>query len=135
MAIDPNRWTLKVQEAFNDALADTRARNNPEVTPEHLLLAMVGQEGTLTLPVLERLGVAPLSVRNRLEDALAALPKAYGGAEAQMSRDLRDALERADGERSDLGDEYLSIEHLLLVLGDRIGLSRDDLLDALRDTR
>ena len=135
MAIDPNRWTLRVQEAFNEALAQARSRNHPEVAPEHLLLAMLGQQETLTLPVLERLGVAPLSVRNRLEDALAKLPKAYGGAEAQLSRDLRDALERADGERADLGDEYLSIEHLLLALADRLGLSRDDVLEALKDTR
>jgi ATP-dependent Clp protease ATP-binding subunit ClpB len=133
--MDPSRWTLKVQEAFNDALGLARSRNNPEVAPEHLLAAMVSQEGTLTLPVLERLGVAPLSVRNRLEDVLAKLPKAYGGAEAQLSRDLRDALERADGERVDLGDEYLSIEHVLLVLADRLGLTREDVLSALKDTR
>jgi ATP-dependent Clp protease ATP-binding subunit ClpB len=135
MALDPNRWTLKVQEAFQAAMADAGRRNNPEVTPEHLLGAMVGQEGTLTLPVLERVGVAPLSVRNRLEDALGKLPKAYGGAEPQLSRGLRDALERADGERADLGDEYVSIEHVLLVLADRLGVTRDDVLEALRGTR
>ncbi|MEY2475043.1 MAG: ATP-dependent Clp protease ATP-binding subunit ClpB [Actinomycetota bacterium] len=135
MAIDPNRWTIKVQEAFNNALADVRSRNNPEAVPEHLLLAMLGQDDTLTLPVLERLGVAPLSVRNRLEDVLATVPKAYGGGEPQMSRDLRDGLERADGERADLGDEYMSIEHLLLAFTDRLGLTRDDVLEALRNTR
>jgi ATP-dependent Clp protease ATP-binding subunit ClpB len=135
MPIDPNRWTLKVQEAFNAAVTEARSRSHPEVTPEHLLLAMLGQDGTLTLPVLERLGVAPLSARNRQEDALDKLPKAYGGAEATMSRDLRDALERADNERQGLSDEYLSVEHLVLALADRLGVGRDDVLAALQETR
>ena len=135
MALDPNRWTLKVQEAFNEAISLARARNNPELTPHHLLAAMLGQEGTLVLPVLERVGVAPLSLRNKVDDALDKLPKAYGGGEAQMSRTLRDALERADGERVDLGDEYLSIEHVLLALADRVGVSREELLAALQEVR
>ena len=135
MAIDPNRWTLKVQEAFNESISLARAKNHPELTPHHLLGAMLGQQGTLVLPVLERVGVAPLSLKNKVEDALDRLPKVYGGGEAQMSRDLRDALERADGERADLGDEYLSIEHLLLALTGIVGVSRDEILEALRETR
>ena len=51
MPIDPNRWTLKTQEAFNAAVDQARSRNNPEVTTDHLLSAMLGQEGTVTLPV------------------------------------------------------------------------------------
>ncbi|HVF75900.1 MAG TPA: ATP-dependent chaperone ClpB [Acidimicrobiales bacterium] len=132
--MDPNRWTLKTQEAFNAALERTRAANNPEVTPDHLLAAMLGQQGTAVLPVLQKVGVPPLSLRNRLEDGLAKLPKAYG-SEPQLGRDLRDALARADNERTALGDEYLSIEHLLLALADRVGVSRDDLLAALADVR
>src|SRR5438094_7978247 len=134
MAIDPNRWTLKTQEAFNAAVDRARAANNPEMTPDHLLAVMLGQEGTAVLPVLQKVGVASLAVRNKLDDALSKLPKAYG-SEAQMGRTLRDALERADGERTGLGDEYLSIEHLLLAMADRVGVSRDELLDALRDVR
>ena len=44
MALDPNRWTLKTQEAFNAGVDLARTRNNPEVTPEHLLIGMLGQE-------------------------------------------------------------------------------------------
>jgi ATP-dependent Clp protease ATP-binding subunit ClpB len=134
LALDPNRWTLKTQEAFNAALDAARARNNPEVTPAHLLSVMLGQEGTVVLPVLQKVGVAPLSLRNKVEDQLARLPKAYG-ADAQMGRELRDALERADAARIELGDEYLSIEHVLLALADAVGVSRDDLLEALQDVR
>ena len=134
MALDPNRWTLKTQEAFNGGVEAARSRNNPEVTPEHVLLAMLGQEDTVTLPVLGKVGLAPLSVRNRLEDAIAKLPRSYG-SEAQMSRDLRDVLDRADSERSGLGDEYLSIEHLLLAMADQLRVSQEDLLEALKDVR
>jgi ATP-dependent Clp protease ATP-binding subunit ClpB len=134
MAIDPNRWTLKTQEAFNAAVERARANSNPEVTPDHLLAAMVGQDDTVVLPVLDKMGVAPLTLRNRAEEAISKLPKAYGG-EAQMGRSLREVLERADGERSGLGDEYLSIEHLLLAMAELIHVSREDLLEALKDVR
>jgi ATP-dependent Clp protease ATP-binding subunit ClpB len=95
---------------------------------------MLGQDDTVVLPVLAKVGVAPLTVRNRLESVIAKLPRSYG-SEAQMGRDLRDAMERADGERSTLGDEYLSIEHLLLALADLVGVSREDLLEALKEVR
>jgi ATP-dependent Clp protease ATP-binding subunit ClpB len=134
--IDPNRWTLKTQEAFQAAVEAARNRSNPEVTPEHVLGAMLGQDDTAVLPVLAKVGVAVTSVRNRVEDALAKLPRSYGGSsEGQMSRALREALERADKERQQLGDEYLSVEHLLLAMADLVGAKRDDLLAALKDVR
>jgi len=135
MALDPNRWTLKTQEAFQAAFDQARARNHPEVTPDHLLAALLGQEEGVVLPMLQRAGVAPLTVRNRTEEALARVPKAYGGGEPQLSRAARDLLEAADRERADLHDEYVSTEHLLLAMADRVGLSREDLLAVLRDVR
>jgi ATP-dependent Clp protease ATP-binding subunit ClpB len=134
VAIDPNRWTLKTQEAFNAGVETAKSRSNPEVTPDHLLTAMLGQEDTVVLPILGKVGLAPLAVRNRLEEALAKLPHSYG-SEAQMSRELRETLERADAERTSLGDEYLSIEHVLLAMADRLHVSREDLLEALKDVR
>ena len=128
MALDPNRWTLKVQEAFQGAVDLARTRANPEAVPGHLVLQMVGQEGTAFLPVLQRVGVAPPALRNRIETELEKLPKAYGGADPQLSRALRDLLERADTERIDLGDEYVSIEHLTLALTETIGVAREDIL-------
>src|SRR5213078_2059950 len=134
MALDPNRWTLKTQEAFNAAVEQARSRSNPEVTPHHLLAAMLGQDGTVTLPVLQRVGVAPLALRNKLDEALAKLPKAYG-SEAQMGRQLRAVLEQGDKERTGLGDEYLSIEHVLLALADSVGVGKEQLLAALQEVR
>ena len=75
----------------------------------------------MTLPVLERVGVAPLTLRNRTEETLAKLPRSYGGSEAGPVARQPGVLERADQERSDLGDEYLSVEHLLLALADLVG--------------
>src|SRR5439155_14155697 len=135
MPLDPNRWTLKTQEAFQAALDQARSRNHPEVTPDPLLAALLGQEEGVVLPVLERAGVAPLTVRNRTEDALARLPKAYGGAEPQLSRATRDVLEAADKDRAELRDEYLSTEPRLLALAEKVGLSREQLLAVLREVR
>ncbi len=96
MALDANRWTQKTQEAFSTAVADARARNNPEVTPDHFLLALLGQEGTAVLPVLARAGAADLPLRNRLDEALSKLPHSYGGAGPELSRESRDVLEQAE---------------------------------------
>jgi len=142
VALDPNTWTVKTREAFNAAVDLARTRANPEITPAHLLSALLGQEDTVVLPVLQRVGVTPLALRNRVDEALAKLPRSYG-SEAQMSRDLRDLLARADTERVALTDEFLSTEHLLLAFATAdgtdpvisLGVSHDDLLSALRDVR
>ncbi|HLI25189.1 MAG TPA: AAA family ATPase [Acidimicrobiales bacterium] len=135
MPIDPSRWTQKTTEAVQAAAQAAGSRSNPEVTPEHLLEAMLGQEGTVVLPVLARVGVGDVALRNRVGDAIAKLPHSYGGAESQMSRALRDLFERADKERAGLGDDYLSIEHLLLAMPDLVGVSHGDLLAALAEVR
>ncbi|MCL6091429.1 MAG: ATP-dependent chaperone ClpB [Actinobacteria bacterium] len=133
--MDTNRWTQRTQEAFSAAVADARARNNPEVTPEHLLLALIGQEGTAVLAVLDRVGIEVTPLRNRLEEALAKLPHSYGGENATLSRRARDVLEEAGRERERLGDEYLSVEHVLLALSKLVGAGRDQLLEALKQVR
>jgi ATP-dependent Clp protease ATP-binding subunit ClpB len=135
VALDPTRWTQKTTEAVQAAIEAARTRSNPEVTPDHLLLAMLGQDDTATLPTLQRVGVAPLTLRNQAVDALAKLPHSYGGSEASLSRDTRALLEQADHERESLGDAYLSVEHLLLALAARVGVSRDELLAALQEVR
>src|SRR5262245_40267830 len=134
MALDPNRWTLKVQEAFSSAVDAAKQASNPEVTPDHLLAALLGQGEGIVLPMLQRLGKEPLPLRNQVNEALAKLPKAYGG-EARLSRELQQVLDAADEARSELTDEYLSTEHLLLALADRLGVTRDQVLAAMQDVR
>jgi len=135
MAFDPNRWTLRTQEAVQAAVEMARTQAHPEVTPDHLVAALVGQQEGVVLPILGKVGVAPLSLRNRAGEALARLPKAHGGQPPQISRDMRAVMEAADAARAELHDEYLSTEHLLLALADRIGVSREQLLGALQEVR
>ena len=134
MSLDPNRWTLKTQEAVNAAISSARSNSNPEVTPDHLLAALLQQEEGVVLPILQRAGKAPLSLRNQVADAVGKLPKAYG-SEARIARAFNDVMSTADQARVELGDEYLSTEHLLLALADKVGVSREELLNALREVR
>ncbi|MGO9582305.1 MAG: ATP-dependent Clp protease ATP-binding subunit [Acidimicrobiales bacterium] len=135
MTFDPNRWTLKTQEALRDAIALAKDSHHAEVGPDHLLSAALSQDGGVAIPILDRVGIAPLTVRNRLAESLARIPKAYGTSEPSLSRELSQAFERADVARTEMGDEYLSVEHLLLALSDRLGVDREDLLRALQAVR
>ena len=134
MALDPNRWTIRTQEAINKATEAARSNSNPEVTADHLLAALLRQEEGVVLPILTRVGKQPLSLRNAADDAVAKLPKAYG-SDVRLARDLQQVLDDADKARAEMGDEYLSTEHLLLALADRIDVRREDLLAALREVR
>ncbi|MDW3176941.1 MAG: AAA family ATPase [Acidimicrobiia bacterium] len=134
MAIDPNQWTQKTREAFIAAQELAKSESHPEVTPDHLLLALVGQADGIVLPILQRLGQEPLAVRNRLTEQLGGLPKAFG-ADVQQSRELINAFDAAEIVRNDLGDDYLSTEHLLLALSKRLDLDRSEVLEALREVR
>ena len=134
MALDPNRWTLKTQEAFSAATELARARANPEVTPDHLLVALLGQPESVVLAIIQRVGADILALRNRLEDAIAKLPRAYGG-QTHISKELTEVLEVADRARAELTDDYLSTEHLLLALAGGLRLDREQLLAALREVR
>src|SRR5918995_1965142 len=134
MVLDPNRWTLKVQEAFSSAVDAAKQASNPEVTPDHLLAALLGQGEGIVLPMLQRLGKEPLPLRNQVNEALAKLPKAYG-SEARLSRELQQVIDAADTARAELTDEYLSTEHLLLALADRLGVTREQVLAAMQDVR
>ncbi len=132
--LDPNRWTLKTREAFNDATAMAQSKSHPEVTPDHLMLALIGQAEGVVLPVLQRTGVALPELRAQLEAALSQLPSAYG-TEVRTSRDLVKIVDTADVARTELGDDYLSTEHLLLAMADRVGVGRNRLLEALAEVR
>ena len=133
-SIDPKRWTLKTQDAFN--LANTVARNgsNPEVTPDHFLVGMLSQDDGVTLPTLTKLGLSTSSVKNAAENRLHSLPKAYGSS-PQLSRDSLKLFEDADKERQSMGDDYLSVEHILLQMAKQIGTTKDAMLEALREVR
>ncbi len=135
MPLDPSRWTLKTQEALQEASKMAAEHRHAEVTPVHFLLAALGQDDGLAVPILDRMGVAPLAVRNRLSDQLSRLPQAYGTSQPQLSRQLADAFDAAVATQREMGDDYLSIEHLLLAMSEQLGVDREQLLAALRAVR
>jgi ATP-dependent Clp protease ATP-binding subunit ClpB len=135
MPIDPERWTNNMKAAFSAATGHAASSNHPELTAAHLLDALLQQQETMTRPLLSQVGVDPDALAGKLHDQLLRLPQASGGAEPGLSRDARAALEAADQNRRDLGDDYVSVEHLVLALADLIGASKDALQSALRTVR
>ena len=135
MAIDPKKWTTKTNEAIGAAGDLARRFGNPEVTPDHVMVALTSQEGTIIASLLQKLGVAAGMLRAKADDAVNALPRAQGGSEARMNRELGNVFENADSARKDLHDDYLSVEHLLLAMNQRVGISTEEMLQALREVR
>ena len=135
MALNPKNWTLKTQEAVAAAVDQAKALSNPELTPDHLMVAIVRQDDTIVPAVLAKLGQAPLMVRNAADEKVAKLPKAYGGDEPRMNRELSNVFENAEKYQKDFKDDYLSVEHLLLAMNSRLGIGSEELMQALRDVR
>ena len=135
MALNPKNWTLKTQEAVAAAVDQAKALSNPELTPDHLMAAIVRQDDTVVPAVLAKLGQAPLMVRNTADEKVAKLPKAYGGDEPRMNRELSNVFENAEKYQKDFKDDYLSVEHLLLAMNSRLGIGSEELMQALRDVR
>ncbi len=144
MAADPNKWTIKTQEAIAAALERARAESHPEVNPDHVLLALLSQPEGVVLPLLAKVERQPAQLRSETEEVLAALPKAYGTTEPRLSRQTHRVIADADAVRAELGDDYLSTEHLLIGLANpdpggataaRIDVGRDELLAALQEVR
>jgi ATP-dependent Clp protease ATP-binding subunit ClpB len=129
--MDFNRLTLKSQEALAGAQELARRMGNPELTPDHLTIALLDQELPRTL--VERSGHDPAQLRAEAEARLAQQPSVSGGAaQPSASAPLTRLLDRAFDEMGTLGDEYVSVEHLLLALE---VVPRDRLLEALRQVR
>jgi ATP-dependent Clp protease ATP-binding subunit ClpB len=139
--MEPDRFTIKSQEALQAAQRLAGARRNPQVAPAHLLLALLEQEGGIVVPVLKRVGVSPESVRARANEQLDKFPVVTGNASAapQLGEAMAEVLRRADDEARGMGDEYVSTEHLLLALSDDPNIdlqaSRDQLADAVAQVR
>jgi ATP-dependent Clp protease ATP-binding subunit ClpB len=128
--MDFNKLTIKSGEAVAGAQELARRVGNPEITPDHLAIALLDQELPRTL--LERAGADPAAVRGEAEARLAQQPSVSGGAQPQAAAAFRKALDDAFAEARQLQDEYVSVEHLLLALA---LVPRDALLAALQQVR
>ncbi len=141
----PEKYTIKLREALNDAIDLATKSENPEVHCEHLLLALITQAGGLAKPVLEKCGVAASPLEARLSGAIEKFAKVRGAAQPQIAAELRKTLDAAEGEMAMLKDDYVSVEHFLLALltgksaAARLlqdsGATRERLLQALTSVR
>jgi ATP-dependent Clp protease ATP-binding subunit ClpB len=143
---DVNRMTHKLQEALQQAGGIAARRNHQGIDVEHLLLAMLAQEGGLAASLIEASGIAPRAVQEAVEQELNRKPQVKGpaGAPSQtfLTQRLAGVLDKAEDEMRGLKDEFLSIEHVLFAIIDEnspvvraAGLTRDKLMAALQKVR
>jgi ATP-dependent Clp protease ATP-binding subunit ClpB len=128
--INPDRLTVKSSEALNDALGFARKNGNPLVYDLHLLLALLAQEESIVVPILQKLGVNVVQLREGIEREIGRYPK-QSGAQPSLSREMNQVIDRAEEEARTLGDDYVSTEHLLLALADTKGAESKSLLNAV----
>ena len=130
--------THKCSEALAGAVSAAQSQGHPEVTRAHLAAALVSQPEGLVLPALARVGIEPASVRVRALEELGRLPRSFSTQQQTppgLSRELAETLQTADAERAEMGDDYLSTEHLLLALADDLNADRDTLSAQIRELR
>jgi ATP-dependent Clp protease ATP-binding subunit ClpB len=118
MSMDQSKLTTRSQQALASALSMAAAAGNPSLEPTHLLSALLTQEGGTAVPLLQAAGVDPQRVANDLAVALGQLPTAAGSSVAnpQLARAVHEILQRALDLAAELGDDYVSTEHLLVGL-------------------
>ena len=111
-----DKLTIKTREALV-AAQDLAARTGqPEMSPEHVLAALIKQEGGLVVPLVKKVGADPERLTADLQRAIDLLPKQQGGIEVGFARKTRDLIEAAERETEKFKDEYTSTEHVLLAL-------------------
>ena len=119
--MQPDRFTVKSQEAVAAAQRLASEHSNPEVAPAHLLLGLLEQEEGVVVPVLQRLGEDVESLRASARDAVEKLPSLSGNTvpDIRPSKEFVWVLQQAEKEATGLSDEYISTEHILLALADK----------------
>jgi ATP-dependent Clp protease ATP-binding subunit ClpB len=140
-----DRFTIKAQEALQEAERLASSHGHPEVRPLHLLAALVRQEGGIVAPILQRLGADPRAVAAEAAERLAGASRVQGAADLRPSRALGEVLEAATKITREFQDEYLSTEHMLLAIArssneaaeilQRFGATDQGILTALREVR
>ncbi len=140
-----DRFTIKSQEALEEAQRCAAEHQHPEIGPLHLLAALLGQQEGIAQPLLQQLGADPRAIRTAVERALEGIATVEGAAELGFSRALVQLLQQAQGIARELQDEYVSTEHLLLALARsggeagrllaRYGATPEGILAALQKVR
>jgi ATP-dependent Clp protease ATP-binding subunit ClpB len=111
-----DKFTIKAQEAVQAAVEAAGERGNPQVTPVHLLHALVAEREGIVRPLLEKIGVDRGHLERVIEAELSHLPKVSGGAQPQPDQELVKVFEAATAESHAMKDEFVSTDHLMLAL-------------------
>ncbi len=140
-----DKFTVKMQNAMEEAVKTAENAGHSEVVPAHMILALLGQKDGVLRPLFEKLGVSLESVQTAMEEILRKLPKAYGGTQKTFSRSMARILGACEKTAGDFKDEYVSAEHFLIALLTdeceekdaliRLGVTRDSVLEALKAIR
>ncbi len=140
-----DQFTLKAQDAIQQANSIAQQEDHSEIGTEHLLLALLEQEDGVIPPLVERIGLKVSSLIQQVEDLLATYPRITGNAQVSFSPELSKILAKAEKEVTLLKDEYLSTEHLFLAIAQsdsrcgnllrNNGITKDSILSALKAVR
>jgi ATP-dependent Clp protease ATP-binding subunit ClpB len=142
-----DKLTIKAQEAFQEAQSLAETYQQTSVDVEHLLLALLRQQGGVAGPLLQKIGVEPGIVATKVEAELDRAPKVQNapGYGASLTGRLQTTLAQAFNEASKLDDEYVSSEHMLLAIADdngaagrelkAAGVTKANLLKAITELR
>jgi ATP-dependent Clp protease ATP-binding subunit ClpB len=144
MALD--KLTVKLQEALQSGQRLASKSSHAELKSAHVLLALLQQEGGITVPILQKAGVDVTRLKAAVASALDREPRMQGASsQPQLSYGLRAALDAADEARESLGDDYISVEHFLLgslksdspagKLLQEAGLDEQKALEAIQSVR
>jgi ATP-dependent Clp protease ATP-binding subunit ClpB len=143
-----DKFTIKVQEAIQSAQSLAEGMGHQQIEPEHLLTALLNQPDNIITPLLQKLGVNPNQVKSTVKALLDKIPSISGGGTGQsyLSPRLKAVLDASFKEASQMRDEFVSMEHLLILMADQkgdpltqalgsLGITREALLKALVDIR
>jgi ATP-dependent Clp protease ATP-binding subunit ClpB len=142
-----NKYTEKAREAVAAAVELARQGNNPQIEPEHLLVAVVAQREGIIPRVLGKMNADPAQIARAARELLAKIPSAYGGSEPRLSPRLDKVTAAAESEAGRMKDEFVSTEHLVIAIVDegagspaaqllkQHGVTRETFLQALTSIR
>ncbi|MBP3742031.1 MAG: ATP-dependent chaperone ClpB [Treponema sp.] len=138
-------FTIKTQEALQEASSIANKNDNSEIGTEHVLQALLEQQDGLVAPVVERVGIATVQLINKVKDIILSNPKVSGAAQVYLSSGMQKVLAKAENEMNAMHDQYLSTEHILLAMteyddrtGDLLrksGVNHKAVLEALKAVR
>jgi ATP-dependent Clp protease ATP-binding subunit ClpB len=141
-----NKFTIKSQEAAQNAQEIASSYGNQSIEPEHLLAALIQDSQGIVIPILQKLGTNVNYIKIKVNEVIEKLPKIQGTSQQHISGELQKIFEQAQKEAENLKDEFVSTEHLLLALLDQKqnaatkllidqGITKESVLKALKDVR